>query len=75
MGYISDKQFCYLKPNLNTCNSCYFYLLPKIHKLLPSWPHPLCPAGRPIVADVDTELSKVCEYIPTATFNPTPRLY
>jgi len=62
-GYITTKQFTYLKPNPDECNSRYFYLLPKIHKPRTSWPHPYMPAGRPIVSDVNTESSRICQYI------------
>jgi len=62
-SYISSKQRSYLEPDLHTTKSRYFYLLPKIHKPRSSWPHPLCPAGRPIVSDVNTESSRMCEYI------------
>jgi len=74
-SYISSKQRTYLEPNLQTAKSRYFYLLPKIHKPRPAWPHPLYPAGRPIVSDVDTESSRICEYIdyylqPLSTLHP-----
>ena len=61
--YISRKQFQYLHPAYETINSRYFYLLPKIHKKREAWPHPFCPPGRPIVADVSTESSRICAYI------------
>ena len=61
-GLISRSQYKYLIPDTH-CNSRYFYLLPKIHKQRTSWPHPFCPPGRPIVADVHTESSKICAFI------------
>lgn len=53
-----------------------FYLLPKIHKDRDSWPQPNCPAGRPIVSDVNSESYRVSEYIdyylnPLATKHPS----
>lgn len=61
--YINPKQHKYLKPDPSNINSRYFYLLPKVHKNRSSWPHPHCPPGRPIVSDVNTESSRICEYI------------
>ena len=61
--YISKKQLTYLLPDPANIKARYFYLLPKIHKPQSSWPHPRCPPGRPIVADINTESSRVCEYI------------
>jgi len=62
-GAITLKQLNYLKPKVNELNSRYFYLLPKIHKNRSVWPQPDMPPGRPIVADVDTESSRVCAFI------------
>jgi len=62
-GAITAKQLAYLKPKPNELSSRYFYLLPKIHKPRPSWPQPDMPPGRPIVADVETESSRVCSLI------------
>ena len=62
-GAITPKQLNYLKPKINELNSRYFYLLPKIHKTRSAWPQPDMPPGRPIVADVETESSRVCEFI------------
>jgi len=62
-GFLTPKQHKHLTPNLNEVNTRYFYMLPKIHKPQESWPHPRMPPGRPIVADVDTESSNICQYI------------
>ena len=75
-GDISAKQLAYLKPDLSTITPRYFYLLPKIHKPRPSWPHPSMPAGRPIVSDCNSESSKICELIdsflqPVSTLHPS----
>jgi len=61
-GLISRSQYKFLLPSSH-CKSRYFYLLPKIHKSRSSWPHPFCPPGRPIVADVNTESSNLCAFI------------
>ncbi len=63
MGYISNKQLNYLRPDFNKMTSRYFYLLPKIHKPVGSWPDPHMPAGRPIVSDCGSESAKICEFI------------
>ena len=62
-GDISAKQLAYLKPDLSNIMPRYFYLLPKIHKPRPSWPHPSMPAGRPIVSDCNSESTRICEFI------------
>ena len=53
-----------------------FYLLPKIHKKVDSWPHPGMPEGRPIVSDVDSETYRISQLIdhflnPLATDHPS----
>jgi len=63
MGYITNKQYNFLRPDFNKMTSRYFYLLPKIHKPITSWPDPHMPAGRPIVSDCGSESSKICEFI------------
>ena len=61
-GFITERQFDYLRASdLDRDRS--FYILPKIHKPQIEWPHPRMPAGRPIMADVGTESSRVSEYI------------
>lgn len=73
--YINKKQLDYLSgpPDYKQRT---FYLLPKIHKKLETWPHPQCPAGRPIVSDVNSESYRISEYIdsflnPLATKHPS----
>ena len=63
LGYITNKQYNFLRPDFNKMTSRYFYLLPKIHKPITSWPNPHMPAGRPIVSDCGSESSKICEFI------------
>jgi len=75
-GHISNKQLSYLKPDLNDITPRYFYLLPKIHKPRPKWPHPNMPAGRPIVSDCNSESTRICEFIdhflqPVSTKHPS----
>ena len=60
--FISDKQYHYLKPPLDP-RPRHFYMLPKIHKPVESWPTRDMPAGRPIVSDVCSESYKISEYI------------
>ena len=61
-GFITERQCEYLRASsLDRDRS--FYILPKIHKPHTEWPHPQMPAGRPIMADVDTESSRISEYI------------
>jgi len=62
-GAITPKQLHFLKPKVQELNSRYFYLLPKIHKAQSCWPQLDMPPGRPIVADVNTESSRVCTFI------------
>jgi len=62
-GYITSKQFAYLKPNTLKMASRYFYLLPKIHKPRDQWPNPNMPAGRPIVSDCGSESANICSFI------------
>jgi len=63
MGFITNRQFDYLKPDTVKMTARYFYLLPKIHKPRESWPRPDMPAGRPIVSDCNSESSRICAYI------------
>jgi len=62
-GFISNAMVAYLRPNPQETNSRYFYLLPKIHKPRQGWPDPQMPPGHPIVSDVNTESSGICEFI------------
>jgi len=62
-GFLTPKQYKHLTPNLDDVGTRYFYILPKIHKAHDAWPHPRMPPGRPIVADVGTESSNICQYI------------
>lgn len=62
-GFITKDQLKYLSgPDLYQNRT--FYLLPKIHKDVNSWPIPnKMPEGRPIVSDVDSETYRISEYI------------
>lgn len=63
-NFITDKQLEYLSADLQTTRGRIFYLLPKIHKKLESWPQPgQMPEGRPIVSDCSSESNRVSEYI------------
>ena len=62
-GYITSKQHKFLSPQSYNISSRYFYILPKVHKPISSWPQPSCPPGRPIISDVNTEFSTICSYI------------
>ena len=54
-----------------------FYLLPKIHKNVTSWPKPnIMPPGRPIISDVNSETYRISSYIdsfinPLSTGHPS----
>ena len=61
-GYISDKQFNYLKAT-DTDRARTFYLLPKIHKPKDKWPQPDMPEGRPIVSDTGSESYRASQFI------------
>ena len=61
-GFISDKQFQYLK-SPEEPRPRQFYMLPKIHKPLDKWPVPNMPPGRPIISDCSSESYNVSEYI------------
>ena len=52
--HIDKKQLEYLRPPPEP-RPRYFYLLPKIHKPLESWPLKDIPPGRPIVSDCGSE--------------------
>ena len=61
--YITDKQLEYLSGPAEV-KPRTFYLLPKIHKKVETWPQPnKMPAGRPIVSDVGSETYRISEYI------------
>lgn len=60
---ITKKQFDYLRADSSTCRNRIFYLLPKIHKPVDSWPQTGMPEGRPIVSDCSSESNRVSEYI------------
>lgn len=72
---INKKQLDYLS-GPSDYKQRTFYLLPKIHKNKDSWPHPNCPAGRPIISDVDSESYRISEFIdyyinPLAALHPS----
>ena len=52
--HIDSKQLEYLRPPPEP-RARYFYLLPKIHKPVESWPLKDTPPGRPIVSDCGSE--------------------
>jgi hypothetical protein len=60
---ISAKQLAYFTPVLNEVRPRIFYLLPKIHKPINTWPNPSMPAGRPIVSDCSSDTYRISEYL------------
>jgi hypothetical protein len=60
--FISAKQLSFLKTEPNP-SPRKFYMLPKIHKHPGSWPHPLMPAGRPIVSDCNSPTYNISKFI------------
>lgn len=60
--FITYKTFKFLQ-NDEKYKTRKFYILPKIHKPISKWKNPKCPPGRPIVSDVNTESSKIAEFI------------
>ena len=60
--HISKAQRHYLKTSPEDKNRT-FYILPKVHKDRSTWPNEKVPAGRPIMADVDSESSRISQYI------------
>ena len=61
-GDIDEDQCRYLMASKSD-SARTFYILPKIHKEHNEWPHTSMPPGRPIMADVNTESSRISEYI------------
>ena len=61
-GFITDKQFDFLKPPPEP-RPRIFYFLPKIHKPLNKWASLDQPPGRPIVSDCSSESYEVTAYI------------
>jgi hypothetical protein len=57
---IDSKTRSYLRP-LDDVKNRVFYVLPKIQKK--DWPDPKMPAGRPIVTNVGTELTRISQYV------------
>lgn len=61
-GYITERQRKFLlgpdfpRPRL-------FYLLPKVHKKMESWPIEGIPPGRPIISDCDSESYHIAKFI------------
>lgn len=73
--FIKEKQLLFFLDN-DPPKPRTFYLLPKIHKPIDSWPHPNCPAGRPIVSDCGSETYNIGPYIdsflqPLSTKHPS----
>ena len=61
-GFITKRQMLHLSgPDSPRCR--LFYLLPKIHKKLETWPIPGIPPGRPIVSDCGSESYNIAKYI------------
>ena len=60
--FLSSKQYDYLSAKEN-CRPRIFYILPKIHKPVNSWPSISMPPGRPIVSDCNSESYLVSQYI------------
>lgn len=58
---IDLKTFQYLQ--INNYKTRKFYILPKIHKTRDKWPTDSQPPGRPIVADINTESSRIAQFI------------
>lgn len=61
-GIINYKTYKFLENDENY-KTRKFYVLPKIHKPVSKWKNPKCPPGRPIVSDVQTESSRIAEFI------------
>lgn len=62
--HISDRQYTYLSGlSLPKTQDRKFYLLPKIHKDINTWPQNDMPEGRPIVADCETESRRATDYV------------
>lgn len=60
--YLTDAQFEFLCSKTD-CRPRIFYILPKVHKEVGSWPSPYMPPGRPIVSDCSSESYLVSQYI------------
>ena len=60
--YIDTKLFNKLKPRKNS-NFRRFYILLKTHKDKSNWPSDSTPPGRPIITNINTETSKISEYL------------
>lgn len=62
-GHISRKQLDYLSGPDNP-RPRRFYILPKIHKNISTWPIPnKMPPGRPVVSDINSESYRVSDYV------------
>jgi Reverse transcriptase (RNA-dependent DNA polymerase) len=63
IGRHIDRKLCeFLLPPRDP-KSRIIYFLPKAHKLKQDWPDPAMPAGRPIVANVSTELTNLSKWV------------
>jgi hypothetical protein len=60
--YLTSKQYSYLSAKTD-CRPRLFYILPKIHKNINTWPSPFMPPGRPIISDCNSESYLISEYI------------
>jgi len=62
-GYISKRQLEYLS-GPEEPRARRFYILPKIHKNINTWPIPnRMPPGRPVVSDIDSESYRASDYV------------
>ena len=61
-GTITNKVHQFLSRQ-DEYNTRRFYILPKIHQPKNKWSNPRCPPGRPIISDVNTESSRIAEFI------------
>jgi hypothetical protein len=62
-NFITHKQLNFLKPPPPPYTTRPFYILPKIHKPIHSWPHPSMPQSRPIVSDSNSPTYNVSKFI------------
>jgi len=61
--YISAKQMKFLQCQATGFKPRKFYLLPKVHKDISSWPNRRMPPGRPIVSCCGTELHSIGRFV------------
>lgn len=61
-GYITERQRRFLI-GPDEPRDRLFYLLPKVHKKVETWPLPGIPPGRPIISDCGSESYHIAQYI------------